>query len=80
MTVDQQNRPLPKGVRLLYWWLVISCVAVSGGETIAIVGWTAWLLLFFASEILLLICLFPRLVRLEELFSRWFTKRFGHDA
>ena len=80
MTPDQRNRLVAQSARFFYWSLVAGIVANMSVDVFLVDGWTDWNLLYFASEILLLVCVYPKLVRLEQPFIRWLMRRYGHDA
>jgi hypothetical protein len=75
MTQEQRNRRRERLALFYFWWLIVGSVAILTIEPLLIDGWTYWYLPYFAFEILLLACLYPRLVRIQHRASRFLFRR-----
>ena len=54
--------------------------ATVGVMPVMLDDWTRWNLLYFGSALVLFICVFPELVRLERPVTRWIMRICGFDA
>ena len=58
-------------------------LGLNAGAGVLSEPWTNWNFLFFGFQILLLVCVFRRIYRLQQQVANWIaylTRRFGHDA
>ena len=79
MTRDQRNK-LEAGLHFIYWTEIVGILVCSSITVLSANGWTDWNLLFFASELLLMVCAYPKLVRLDQVFARYVKKKCGYDS